>query len=347
MFTLIKDWLKIFGLALFLALFFKSCFFDVFTIPSTSMVNGLLPGDVVVVNKLRYGPKLFRSLLTIPFLHKYIPLTDGVKCYNEAIELPYLRFPGYAEIERNDLIVFHYPMDDLFPVDHRSFYIKRCLGLPGEVLEIKDDMVFIDGIKIKEPTTIAHRYQIKTKKEVENLMDSLNSFDGGKTIHATIWEISLDSSSAVDLSSKEYIESISKIKHPANEIDEYIFSAGENKWNLSNYGPIKIPAKGDTIFLTNENIDLYKRLINDYENHRLDISPEGEFFIDKIQSTYYIPEMNYYFGIGDNRHNSSDSRYWGFIPEDHIQGRASLILYSLSAGKNNSAFNLSRSFKKL
>lgn len=312
------------------------------------MVNGLLPGDVVVVNKLRYGPKLFRSLLTIPFLHKYIPFTDGVKCYNESIELPYLRFPGYAEIERNDLIVFHYPMDDLFPVDHRSFYIKRCMGLPGEVLEIKDDKIFIDGIKINESASIAHRYQVKTKKEVDNLMDSLLSYDGGKTIHPTIWEISLDSSSAAELSAKDYIESINRIVHPVKEIDEYIFSGTEKvNWNLSNYGPIKVPAKGDTIFLTVENIDLYKRLINDYENHRLDISPEGEFFIDKVQSTYYIPEMNYYFGVGDNRQNSSDSRYWGFIPEDHIQGRASLILYSLSAGKNKSSLNLKRSFKRL
>lgn len=312
------------------------------------MVTRLLPGDVVVVNKLRYGPKLFRSLLTIPFLHKYIPFTDGVKCYNKAIELPYLRFPGYAEIERNDLIVFHYPMDDLFPVDHRSFYIKRCVGLPGEVLEIKDDQVIVNGEKIIEPLSIAFRYQVKTKKEVENLMDSLDSEDGGITVHATIWEISLDSLSAVELSTKDYIEYVQRIKHPVNEIDEYIFSSNQKeKWNLSNYGPIKIPLKGDTIFLTTENIELYKRLIVLYENHRLDVSPEGEIYIDKIQCTYFIPELNYYFGFGDNRHNSSDSRYWGFIPEDHIQGRASLILYSFSAGINKSSLNLKRSFKGL
>jgi signal peptidase I len=225
--------MKIIGLALFMALFFKSCFFDVFTIPSTSMASNLVPGDVIVVNKLRYGPKLFRTILTIPFLHKHIPFTSGARCYSEAIALPYFRFPGYAEISRNDLIVFHYPIDDLFPVDHRTYYIKRCIALPGEKIQIKNDEIYINDSIIEDVEGLSQPYRIKTPLDLRNVADSLNITEGGRIHDKNTWELTLTEEMVKVFSDTLKIENIERIRLKENEKDENIFSENsDDKWNV-------------------------------------------------------------------------------------------------------------------
>lgn len=329
--ALAGSWMKIFILAVFLALFFKSCFFDVYTIPSTSMIHTLIPGDVLMVNKLRYGPKINRTILSIPFLHKYIPFTAGVKSYLETISLPYFRFPGYAEIKRNDLLVFHYPVDDLFPIDHRSFYVKRCIGLPGEKIEVKNDLVFINDTLITESPALTFPYKIISEKDLTPLMDSLQIPEGGSTGQKNVWEFPLDSNLFHIISTYKGIKNIEKINTESGFNDENIFTHQfETNQNISFFGPLQIPKAGDTIFLNSSNIYQYERIIGNFEGHQLSVSPDGEIFIDKVLSSYFIPELNYYFVLGDNRLNSSDSRFWGFLPEDHIQGRASLVVYSIS-----------------
>ncbi len=313
------------------------------------MASNLVPGDVIVVNKLRYGPKLFRSILTIPFLHKHIPFTSGTRCYSEAVALPYFRFPGYAEIARNDMIVFHYPIDDLFPVDHRTYYIKRCIALPGERIQIKNDQIFINDSIIEDVEGLSHPYRIKTPMDLRNVADSLNITEGGRIHGKDTWELTLNEEMVKVFTDTLKIENIKRVRLKEKQRDENIFSANtDDTWNISYYGAITIPRADDTIFLDNTNINLYNRLISIYENHQLSVSPEGEIFIDKVQTDYYVPELNYYFVMGDNRHNSSDSRFWGFVPEDHIQGRANLILYSVSPFGNNSGnIKWKRFFKTL
>ena len=295
------------------------------------MASNLIPGDVIVVNKLRYGPKLCRTVLSIPFLHKHIPFTSGVRSYSEAINFPYFRFPGYADISRNDLLVFHYPIDDLFPIDHRTYYIKRCIALPGEKIQVVNDAIIINDSIIKEVDGLSFPYTIKTELDLRLVTDSLKITEGGRIHEKNTWELILDSQKIEIFKTDLHIDNIKRHQLKEKERDENIFSAGQDeKWNISYYGPIVVPKAGDTIYLSESNIKLYERLIKVYEDHQLSVSPEGEIFIDKVQTDFFIPELNYYFVMGDNRHNSSDSRFWGFVPEDHIQGRATMILYSVS-----------------
>jgi len=313
------------------------------------MASNLVPGDVIVVNKLRYGPKLFRTILTIPFLHKHIPFTSGKRCYSEAINLPYFRFPGYAEVKRNDMIVFHYPMDDLFPIDHRSYYIKRCIALPGEKIQIKNDQIIINDSIVEDVQGLSFPYRINTPLDLRNIADSLNITEGGRIHTKDTWDLTLSDEMVKIFTDTFNVGNIQRIRLKENEKDENVFSENQDdKWNLSYYGPIFVPRSGDTIFLSESNIILYKRLISVYENHQLSISPEGEIYIDKVQTDYFIPALNYYFVMGDNRHNSSDSRFWGYVPEDHIQGRAAMVLYSVSpTGPKSGMINWKRFFKTL
>ncbi len=344
----VREWLKVFGLAIILALFFKSCFFDVYTIPSTSMSSTLRSGDVVVVNKLAYGPKINRTILSIPFTHKYIPMTEGVESFSEAINLPYFRFPGYRDIQNGDLIVFHYPMDDLFPIDHRSFYIKRCVAIPGDTLEIRMDSLFINSRYDSGAVGLSYNYMVQSKADLLPYSDSLDISEGGSTSHDGIWQFTLDKDQKAILESDNRVKEVKKVYSLEKIRQENIFAREGDKWNTSFYGPLVVPGAGDTIEINKENISLYERIISVYEGHHLSVSPEGKIYIDKLESDYFVPEMNYYFTMGDNRHNSSDSRFWGFVPEDHIQGKASSVIYSVKPyGENSGSLRWDRFFKSI
>lgn len=313
------------------------------------MVSTLLPGDVVLVNKLRYGPKMFRTPLSLPFLHKYIPFTAGKKCFTEVLSLPYYRFPGYAEVRRNDLLVFHYPNDDLFPVDHRTYYIKRCIGLPGDTVEISGNKAAVNGRPVYHPEGLSFRYTIKSAKGTGNFFDSAGVVEAGATIDASLWEATLDNAMLMLAGRKFGQENIRPYSIAKNEPDENIFaSASGHGWNAAYFGPIRVPGAGDSLLLSPQNLALYERIISVYEGHQLSVSPEGEIYIDKAPAEYYIPEMNYYFVLGDNRHNSSDSRHWGFVPEDHVQGRAWVVLCNVGSGAGGeNVFNMNRILKWL
>ena len=323
----IREWAFVIILSAFLALFVKSFFFDVFTVPTTSMTRTLLPGDVIFVNKLAYGPRLTRTPLSIPFTTKYIPFTRGWKSYSEIIRLPYLRLPGYASISRNDLIVFNYPMDDLFPVDHRTFFIKRCVGLPGENLRIADDLVYADGEAIPEKETFTYPYMVKTNTEIETLIHHLGIMEGGRFQNEHTWELYMTAAQADSVRADKGIREIHRMTMPTDGEHSRLYP-WENSRNLSNVSEIRIPKNGEIIELNAKNIALYSPIIEKYEGHSLKVSPEGEIIIDKIPVRQYKVEMDYYFVMGDNRYNSIDSRFWGFLPEDHILGKAEMLVYS-------------------
>lgn len=294
------------------------------------MVSTLIPGDVIFVNKLKYGPKITGSPLTIPFLNKHIPFTGGIPAYSDVIRFPYLRLPGYGSVKRNDLLVFHYPLDDLFPVDHRTYFVKRCLGLPGEQIEVRNDVVFVNDTALKEEAHYSYPYMLETNKPIDDLIEELEVYQGGRIHNQFTWELVLNEAAAKIIREDERTLKMKRVTISANQWDDHIYPGSDHyKWNLSNFGPIYIPKSGDTIQLNEDNIVFYQALIEKYEEHQIQVSPEGEVIIDKIPTSYYVVEMNYYFVMGDNRHNSSDSRFWGLLPENHLLGKASYVVYSM------------------
>lgn len=309
------------------------------------MLSTLIPGDIVVVNKLRYGPKITSTPLSFPFIHKHLPFSGSIKAFSDIVQLPYMRLPGYADIEHKDLLVFHYPLDDLYPIDHRTYYVKRCMGLPGDTIIIKNNQVEINQHFVEEDY-LSFPIRFFTKDDIDSSISALSIHEGGRVSREGEWELIMDADQKSALIKKHHIKELKK-KGSEKELEyEGIFKIHNNQhWNLSNYGPLYIPRKGDTLLLNKENIQYYRDLITKYEKHQLSVSPIGEIYIDKKLSTYYICDQNYYFAMGDNRLNSSDSRYWGYIPEDHIVGKAVMILYSSNKLDNDNALRWDRFFK--
>ncbi|MCD8297474.1 MAG: signal peptidase I [Prevotella sp.] len=213
------------------------------------------------------------------------------------------------------------------PVDRRENYVKRCVGLPGQTLQIKDRIVYIDGVPNKEPDKVQYTYHVKLlqgipddlMKELEISMEDIMSLNQNGVMPLTERAVS-------ELSKrKDIVESIT-INTSATYGDLYPLNAN-TKWTRDNYGPIWIPKKGDSIKLDLNNLPIYERPIRVYEGNKLEVK-DGKIFINDKQTNYYTFKMDYYWMMGDNRHNSADSRYWGFVPEDHIVGKPIFIWWS-------------------
>jgi len=321
----------------------KAFFFEVFTIPSSSMEKTLLPGDLIFVNKLSYGARLPITLLSFPLSHQHLPWLEQTKAYLAIIQLPYYRF-FVDTIQRQDVIVFNYPFDTDYPVDHRSYYIKRCIGLPGDTLKIDNKRVFINNQELELPHDAQFNYKVITNQPITN--DTLLNYDiteGGLDGLENHWELTMTDTAYYQLKSSNFIQSIKKIEVEPNVYADYIFPYHPNYlWNIDYFGEVVIPKKGTTIILDKNNIFLYRRIIEIYEENTLEETENG-FLINGERTTTYQFKMNYYFMMGDNRHNSADSRFWGFLPENHIVGKAQTILFSMDKGN----YKWDRMFKKI
>ena len=322
------DWLKAFLIAFIIVLSFRGFFLEPFTIPSPSMEKTLLAGDFVVVNKFSYGPRLVRTPLSIPFVDK--------KWYSELFTFPYYRFFGEPDVERNDVLVFNYPLETEFPVDHRTHFIKRCVGLPGDSIGIIDGVVFINGKPIEKPGNIQHNYTIQTEPDKETnkpVFDSAflkenNITEGGRISEKGDYSFSLTQKNYELIKTRKGVKQVT-INVEKNELwDETVFPyKAEYPWNVDNFGVLYIPKKGDTLRLDSISVSLYERIISVYEGNKFEIVNDT-YVINGDTTAAYVTKQNYYFMMGDNRHNSMDSRYWGFLPEDHIVGKAWMIFYS-------------------
>lgn len=325
-----REWLDALAFAFIAAAIIRSVFIEAYTIPTSSMERSLLVGDFLFVSKVNYGSRVPQTPLSFPFAHSKMPLL-GTKSYLEWIKFPYTRFPGFETIERGDIVVFNFPRDLQKPVDKRKNYIKRCIGKPGDSLQIRNANVFVNNKKAPRFKEYQYRYKVETDGQLiprNYINNDLNVRKWWVNRRDGTYQMMISDHVAKKLRSLPYVESAEKAVHPKEKYDHRIYPGYKGLgWNRDHYGPVYIPEKGDTIQLTKKNYHFYKRMINDYEGHTLNWQ-KGKAVLDGEPAEEYIFDMDYYFMMGDNRHNSADSRMWGLLPENHVVGKALFIWMS-------------------
>ena len=327
--------------------------------------------------------------LHFPLAQNMLPFFN-CKSYIEHPQLDYHRLKGLRNVERMDIVVFNFPAGDTValkvpnpdyytlclergrdvvrnnkevfgdviyrPVDRRDNYVKRCLGLPGETLQIKDGIVYVNGKAVPQPKNVQYRYLVETDgtqiseelfKELGISVDDRgHAIDMYGNIIPNIYDMPLTSDMIKTLKSKPWVQNIERVHaNPSESILTYPVGY-DYGWTHANYGPIWIPKKGSKVDLTVENLPLYERCIKNYEGNTLEVKG-NQILINGQPATSYTFKMDYYWMQGDNRDNSLDSRYWGFVPEDHIVGTPSIILISFDKDNNllNGGIRWNRIFK--
>jgi signal peptidase I len=331
--------------AVIVATIVHTYFIQPYTIPTPSLEKSLLVGDFLFVSKMNYGARVPMTTVAMPMVHDTIPMTKR-KSYLTWPQLPYFRLPGVQNISRTDIVVFNWPADTVYkfrdqsglrvdkPIDKKSNYVKRCVGVPGDSLSIKDGLVYINGKELILPERAKPQFSYnlvldgKTPIDFEFLFKDMDITDGAGFLNQetrdTLFVSALTATSAERFKNVPGIKAVNRII--SKNIEDGIFPH-INKWNRDNLGPIYIPQKGKTVALNLESLPFYKTIITDYEKKDLKVNG-NEITIDGKTATTYTFDQNYYWMMGDNRHNSEDSRYWGYVPENHIVGKPIFIWLS-------------------
>lgn len=396
-----REWFDSILFAVIAASLIRWLLFEPFQIPTSSMENSLLVGDFLFVSKIHYGARTTKTPLQIPLTHQTIWGTDSTKSYLDWIQLPQFRLPGFSDIERNDVIVFNYPAEEQHPSDLRTNYIKRCVAIAGDEIEIKNRIVYINGNAVDFPKQSQHKYLVITSALIEKetfyklgipidlqtgavtptpyqyneykdlrgymnmLIENGNAtFQGvekykGQEVYAYIMDLSQEEIDKLKTYPKLFLDTFESLDAQANlfpanrdylnwDISKTGVNESEIDWKLDNFGSLKIPSEGWKMPVTPKNLALYGKYIKDYEgNDNVEIA-NGTLKIDGNALSEYTFKQNYYFMMGDNRHSSADSRFWGFVPEDHIVGKATLVFMSidpdLTKGRWYSRMRWDRSF---
>lgn len=315
----LREWMDALLFAAIAALIIRTFLFEAYRIPTPSMEKTLLTGDFLIVSKLNYGPRT-PMVLGVPFTNIYLP----------GVVLPWTRLPGYENIERNDIVVFNYPID-YSPIAAKTNYIKRAVGMPHDTLSLDSAQLYVNGDKAKDYVGIEHNYIVHVRDRVRLSARKVKNA-GAKLIRSrsgNSYRVNMTKDVADVMRDWQEVESIEQFALPEgyNEFDrtDFNFSSGFN--NHHNMAPIVIPAKGDTVRLTPDNYHIYQNIISRYEKN--DVRRNGEqFTINGDKTNTYIIKQDYYFMMGDNRDNSQDSRFWGFVPQSHVVGKAGIIYFS-------------------
>jgi len=335
--------------AIIVATLVHTYFVQPYTIPTSSLEKSLLVGDFLFVSKMNYGARVPMTTVALPMVHDSIPMTKR-KSYLNWPQLPYFRLPGIEdEIKRTDIVVFNWPVDTVHyfrepkgtpgvikPIDKESNYVKRCVGIPGDSLSIKDGIVHINGKELQLPERAKPQFSysvgIDTKNPPVNLENLLREMDVTDPVNIndtrdTIYFRALTAEGAERLKNTAGITVVKR--QISRGVEPGIFPE-INQWNQDNFGPIYIPQKGKSVAINFNTLPFYSRIITVYEKNKLEIKG-SDIYINGKKTNNYTFKQNYYWMMGDNRHNSEDSRYWGYVPEDHIVGKPVFIWMSWDA----------------
>lgn len=307
----------------------KLLVFDIYRIPSSSMENMLYPDDVIVVNKLKYGPKLPRSPFEIPWINLAFYINKDARARIKETWWDYTRWEGTTTIKQGDVFVFNSAWNKDY------ILVKRCVGLPGDTLSIKKGEVYTNSKLFCSPKTIKNNcsFRIKNKKLLCKLIDSL-PIQGNVNydyIRPHLGSATFSNQEFEFLKKKNCIDLINK-NIDINNSQEELLKTPTSKWTLDNMGPIVIPKRGIEIQLNPDNFMLYEKIIRLFEKSII-TEKNGTYFINGKRATAYKFKLNYYFMMGDNRKGTIDSRRWGFLPETNIIGKVECVLWSNYQGK--------------
>lgn len=349
----LRDWADSIVFAVIAATIIRFFTFTAFAIPTPSMEGNLLVGDFLFVSKLHYGALTPKTPLQVPLTHQTIWGTS-LPSYSSAIQLPSYRLPGFSTVKNGDVVVFNYPPRQPGQPDHpsdlRSNYIKRCIGIPGDVVTIRRGEVFVNGRPFPKSPGQQTTYFIQTTEALNDrffrkygIANDFNSAEGPfvnwqpvervneatRQTELVGYQVHTTETVANELKKLDWVKGVGPIILPPDQPDPGIYGGGVFAWNADHFGPLTVPKAGLTIPINRQTLALYGPVIERHEGHESVNRTATGLTIDGRAVTRYTFRQNYYFMMGDNRHNSEDSRFWGFVPENHVVGKAVLVWMSL------------------
>lgn len=361
------DWISSILFAVVAATIVHTYVIQPYVIPSSSLEKSLLVGDFLFVSKMHYGARIPQTTVALPMVHDSIPKTKSKSylfdddyskrntSWKNKLQLPYMRIPGFESIERNDIVVFNQPADTLLnmndftpdrnyykPIDKKTNLVKRCVAIAGDTLSIKNGFVYINGKQnvLPDRAHLQFSYFVQPKNstfsatELKERYDITDNF-GIINEQNTYYFSAISDEALAKFKNHPNVLSITPVKKEEGDRDPSIFPHDPNfNWNNDFFGPLYIPKQGATIAITTENLPLYKRAITEYEGNTLKTNGNQVIINGEVANTYTF-KQDYYWMMGDNRHNSLDARAWGLVPFDHVVGKPVFIWMSFDGSPTN------------